>query len=70
MKELTPRQQLAVNRAIRGREKIEEAKRNAELYVAVAIDKGVSVRRLAQELGLTRQRVYQMRDAGRLYVDK
>jgi hypothetical protein len=69
MKELTLKQKLAIKRVLIGRAKIEEAKRSAELYVAIAIDTGVSVRRLADETGLTRSRIYQMRDAGRLYLD-
>lgn len=66
---MTFRQEQAIAKAVKFYEKIEKAKRDAELFVAVAVDKGVPVARLAREMGLSRQRIYQMRDAGRLYLD-
>lgn len=68
--DLSWKQKLALKRVLAGREKIVEARRNAALYVAVAVDAGVSVRRLSKETGLTRQRIYQMRDAGRAQLDQ
>lgn len=70
MKALTAVQQRATDRAVRSRAKIEESKRKAERDVALAVKAGVSVRYLAEEMGVTRQRVYQMRDAGYLYLDE
>jgi transposase-like protein len=69
MKELTAFQRHATERAVRSRAKIEESKRKAERDVALAVKAGVSVRYLAKQMGVTRQRVYQMRDAGYPYLD-
>lgn len=58
---MTPQQSRAVDRVIRLRAGIEEAREQSDVAAYVAVrTKGVPVRELADTLGLTRQRVYQM----------